>query len=135
MFGPQRLLTTQEVANLLQLSPRTVYKKRAALGGFYPAGIKALRFPWRMIYGLLEGERQGLEVSVPVRGQGIQRHPGPGNGDLVLDQGQGQGRRGGAEKRSHREEARKRDRFNLWGPGKLIPRICRTPLCRKNLEI
>ncbi|MCP4624842.1 MAG: helix-turn-helix domain-containing protein [bacterium] len=38
------LLTPKQVAELLSLSVRTVYDHSIRLGGFYPAGIKALRF-------------------------------------------------------------------------------------------
>jgi hypothetical protein len=38
------LLTPAQVAELLQVSVRTVMRHAKALGGIYPAGIKCLRF-------------------------------------------------------------------------------------------
>lgn len=38
------LLTPEEVASLLRISLRTVYENARRLGGFYPAGIRVLRF-------------------------------------------------------------------------------------------
>ena len=52
------LLTPLEVAELLQLSKATVYAKAVHLGGFFPAGIKALRFNPEVIYAIMEGSRQ-----------------------------------------------------------------------------
>jgi hypothetical protein len=39
-----KLLTPSQVADQLQISVRTVMRHSRALGGFYPAGIRALRF-------------------------------------------------------------------------------------------
>jgi hypothetical protein len=39
-----KLLTPSEVADILSVSVRTVMRHSRALGGFYPAGIRALRF-------------------------------------------------------------------------------------------
>jgi hypothetical protein len=63
-----RLLTPQEVADLLQISVRTVYGRALSLGGFYPAGIGVLRFNQEVIYGIMEGQKsQGvvLQFRVP----------------------------------------------------------------------
>jgi hypothetical protein len=78
------LLTTPEVARLLHLSERTVYAQRQRLGGFYPAGIRALRFRKEDIYAIMEGpqDRQ-LEVPVPISGPAPQQNwiqnQGPGS--------------------------------------------------------
>jgi hypothetical protein len=49
------LLTPKQVAELLSLSVRTVYDHSIRLGGFYPAGIKALRFRKDVIEAIMEG--------------------------------------------------------------------------------
>ena len=60
------LLTPEEVAQLLQISIRTVYAQARRLGGFYPAGIRALRFRREAIYAIMEGpQNRQLAVSVP----------------------------------------------------------------------
>ncbi len=51
-----QLLTPSDVAELLQISVRTVYDHARRLGGFYPAGIKVLRFRPEVIYGSVEGQ-------------------------------------------------------------------------------
>ena len=55
------LLTVKDVAGLLQIKERTVYDNRKALGGFYPAGIKVLRFRAEVIYGIMEGQGHDQE--------------------------------------------------------------------------
>jgi hypothetical protein len=68
------LLTVEEVANILKISPNTVYLKKNRLGGFYPAGIKVLRFREDDIYGLMERQNtEGLEVQFPVSGKESRR--------------------------------------------------------------
>ena len=63
------LLTPNEVAQLLQLSMRTVYAQSHRLGGFYPAGIRALRFRREDIYAIMEGpQERTLEVPVSTPG-------------------------------------------------------------------
>ena len=57
------LLTPPEVAQLLQISIRTVYAQARRLGGFYPAGIRALRFRREAIYAFMEGP-QNRQVPV-----------------------------------------------------------------------
>jgi len=56
---PPRLLTPADVAELLQISEKTVYKNQRRLCGFYPAGIKVLRFREDVIYGIMEGRSPG----------------------------------------------------------------------------
>lgn len=76
---PQPLLKPDEVANLLKLSVRTVYDNKHRLGGFYPGGIKALRFRAGTIYGIMEGQKtQGLAIQLPVQGENLCRR-GPQN--------------------------------------------------------
>ena len=70
------LLTPREVANLLSISLRTVYDHAADLGGFYPGGIRVLRFNPEVIYGYMEGQdKEGLVLQIPVPGAGV-RQPG-----------------------------------------------------------
>ena len=59
------LLTPEEVAELLQLSLRTIYANAQRLGGFYPAGIRALRFRRDTIHAIMEGP-QDRQVAIPV---------------------------------------------------------------------
>jgi hypothetical protein len=69
-----RLLTPEEVADRLQISIRTVYDNKGRLGGFYPAGIRCLRFRKDVIDGILEGSSaEGLDVQVPVQGEWLRR--------------------------------------------------------------
>ena len=49
------LLTSKKVAELLNLSVRTIYGHRNRLDGFYPAGINDLRFRRDMIEAIVEG--------------------------------------------------------------------------------
>ena len=65
----QSLLTPEEVAGLLQLSLRTIYANVRRLGGFYPAGIRALRFRREDIHAIMEGpQERTLEVPVSTPG-------------------------------------------------------------------
>src|SRR4030042_959697 len=86
---PIPLLTLADVAHLLHLSPKTVYKHKRRLGGFYPAGIGALRFSPEVIHGVLAGQRQGLAVQVREGGQDP-------HGSMVCLQGGGEGGTGRA---------------------------------------
>ena len=68
-----KLLTVQEVAELLRVDVRTVYDHRLKLGGFYPAGIRVLRFRRDVIEQILEGpgrERFDALVSAPRKPRG-----------------------------------------------------------------
>jgi predicted DNA-binding transcriptional regulator AlpA len=77
MLTADQLLTVKDVAKTLQISPRTVYDNAHRLGGFYPAGLRVLRFPPGVILGYLEGQdsqRMGLQIRVPeegLRGTGL----------------------------------------------------------------
>jgi integrase len=55
----QPLLKPEQVADLLQLSLSTIYAEVDRLGGFYPAGIKRLRFRQEVIDAIMEGPRSG----------------------------------------------------------------------------
>jgi len=61
-----KLLTTQNVAEMLQIHPRTVYDHAADFGGFYPAGLRVLRFREDVINAYMEGQGKGT-LAVPVR--------------------------------------------------------------------
>ena len=68
------LLTVEEVAAILKVRIRTVYDNRKNLGGFYPAGIRVLRFHPDVIRGIVE--RQGirhLEIQVSNGWEGLRR--------------------------------------------------------------
>lgn len=61
----EELLTPQEVALLLKISVKTVYAHATGLGGFYPGGIRVLRFRREAINELVEGQAaRGLALSV-----------------------------------------------------------------------
>lgn len=66
------LLTPQDVADLLQISVKTVYAHAKKLGGFYPLGIQVLRFRAEEIYERLEGTGR-ISLSLPVQRDQIQR--------------------------------------------------------------
>jgi len=53
---PLKLLTPSEVAELLQIAEKTVYKHSKSLCGFKPAGLGFLRFRREIIYGIMEGQ-------------------------------------------------------------------------------
>ena len=53
---PEKLLTPAEVAELLQIAEKTVYKHSRALCGFKPAGLGFLRFRREIIYDIMEGQ-------------------------------------------------------------------------------
>ena len=55
-------MTPDEVAELLQVSSKTVYKHAKSLGGFYLPGIKTLRFSKEALYDNLE--RQIREMAI-----------------------------------------------------------------------
>ncbi len=59
------LLTPKQVAELLSISVRTVYDHSIRLGGFYPAGIKALRFRRDVIEAIMEGH--SFTINRPAR--------------------------------------------------------------------
>ena len=80
------LLTPKEVANLLKVSPRTVYDRAVALGGFYPAGIRVLRFRPEVINGYMEGQTdEGMGLQIRVSEKSPRR-------EGVQDQERGRGR-------------------------------------------
>lgn len=70
----ESLLKVKDVADLLSVSERTVYERSAELGGFYPAGIKVLRFSRKVIYGIMEGQDpQRLALRIPVQRETVRR--------------------------------------------------------------
>lgn len=56
------ILTVNDVAKLLNISPRMVYDHQRALGGFYPFGIKSLRFRPEVIRKELERQKTKLWI-------------------------------------------------------------------------
>jgi len=68
------LLTVKDVAKLLQISPRTVYDNARSLGGFYPAGLRVLRFSAEVIGGHISGpDPQGMGLQVRISEESIRR--------------------------------------------------------------
>lgn len=108
------LLTPQDVADLLQISVRTVYKKKHLLGGFYLPGIKVLRFPRGIIYDLLQGERE-MALRVPAHGETLSVR-------LLQHQGGGPGSPGRAsDKNKKRDGVDQEDRHGLLAALRGIP--------------
>jgi hypothetical protein len=68
------LLTVRDVAKLLKMSARTVYKRQRELGGFKPAGIGCVRFDPEVINGILLGPRaETLAIPIQTRRDQIYR--------------------------------------------------------------
>ena len=64
---PEPLLKPSKVAELLNMSEKTVYKHRKKLYGFKPAGLGILRFRKEIIYGIMEGQDpKALVLQFPV---------------------------------------------------------------------
>ncbi|MBF0259090.1 MAG: helix-turn-helix domain-containing protein [Desulfamplus sp.] len=61
----EKLLTPDDVATLLQISKKSVYKHARDLGGFYLPGVKSLRFKQEVLHVSLE--RRIREMALPVR--------------------------------------------------------------------
>lgn len=69
-----KLLTVKDVAEMLQINERTVYDRAKDLGGFFPAGIKTLRFDEADLHDILERSKKGaLALQVPVSGSALLR--------------------------------------------------------------
>ena len=104
----QKLLTPNDVAELLQVSVKTVYKHKHQLGGFYPAGLNVLRFPRSIIYGILQGPKtEGLDISFPVSGQELR-------GPRIQNQERSNGSQGSSKKRIKASTARS-NRHGIFG--------------------
>jgi hypothetical protein len=59
---------------MLQLNVRTIYENAKRLGGFYPAGIRVLRFKEGVIRGIMEGPgNRVMEVPVSASGEALRR--------------------------------------------------------------
>jgi len=64
------LLTLEEVAAFLNISTRTVYDHAREWGGFYPGGVRRLRFRKEIIFGIMEGkEPSALLIQFPAINQ------------------------------------------------------------------
>jgi len=70
---PRSLLTVKEVASLLRISTRTVYKRQKELGAFKPAGIGLLRFDPEEINGILLGPKAEA-LAIPIQAHRDQIH-------------------------------------------------------------
>jgi len=104
----QKLLTPTDVAELLQVSEKTVYKHKHRFGGFYPAGLKVLRFRGDIIDGILqEPKTEGLDISVSVPGEELRK-------SRIQDQKRSTRRKGSSKKRIKRPVARS-NRHGIFG--------------------
>ena len=104
----QKLLTPTDVAELLQVSEKTVYKHKHRFGGFYPAGLKVLRFRGDIIDGILQGPKtEGLDISVSVSGQKLRK-------SRIQDQKRGTRSKGSSKKRIKGPVARS-NRHGIFG--------------------
>jgi len=66
--SPTTLLTAEDVAEILRVGIRTVYKHSKKMGGFYPFGMKCLRFNKVVFYECLERQsKELLSVWVPLQ--------------------------------------------------------------------
>lgn len=70
--APEPLLTPSDVAELLNISEKTVYKHSEKFCGFKPAGLGILRFRKEIIYGIMEGQDpETLVLQFPVSEQAV----------------------------------------------------------------
>ena len=98
-----QLLTPDNVAELLQISSKTVYKHKQKLGGFYPAGLRILRFNQEVIHGIMEGQSQEpLVLQVPISGQKL-------HGERVQGQKRSRNSKGDKKKRSQHTDPNRHD--------------------------
>jgi hypothetical protein len=121
------LLTPKGVANLLNISVRTVYDHVRDLGGFYPAGINVLRFNAEVIHGIMEGQNpQGLAVQFPVQERSLRR-------GRIQNQTRGIVSQGGTEEIIRREREKDPNRYGLFDFGEPIPGVCRKTIRNRNI--
>ena len=105
------LLTPENVADLLQIDAKTVYKHSRRLGGFYPAGIKVLRFKQETINDIMEGgQRVAVQFQAPKKPV-LVKNLLQQNGSCSRD-----GRPQESSKKSLYDKGE--DRFNLFGAGR-----------------
>jgi len=102
----KKLLTPSDVADLLQISEKTVYKHKNKFGGFYPAGLRILRFKQEVVHGIMEGQNSpALVLQVPVPGQELY-------GQGIQGQEGGRGSKGCEKKRSKNPD---KNRHGIFG--------------------
>ena len=116
------LLTPKEVANLLRISERTVYDHKEELGGFYPAGIRRLRFKQEVIYGHME-ESQTRDLALRVSASREKVH-----GKRLQNKGRGQSRQRGEKKTGKVRESTDSNRHGLFGGSKSVSRLGATKI-------
>lgn len=103
------LLTPEEVGELLNIKKSTVYEQRHKLGGFYPAGIRVLRFRRDVINVIMEGRiPEGLAIQIHSSGKSVSR---PG----IQNQNRRPNRPGGPPERSAPPVAIFRGDPNIFG--------------------
>jgi hypothetical protein len=114
---PKGLLTVSDVAALLNISERTVYEKKHALGGFYPARIQVLRFRPEDIYGIMEGQDpKGLALRLSMSGAEV-------CGRRISNK-KGSGNRKRRPPEGDQGDSAGRNRHGLFGPVKQVPGPC-----------
>jgi len=87
----ERLMTPEDVADLLRISTRSVYDHKDRFGGFYPAGLRVLRFRGEVIRELMEGQgKPNVQVQIPDQGEGLR-------GGRVQDESRGEKCQGSKE--------------------------------------
>jgi hypothetical protein len=127
-----QLLTPNQVAEMLKVSVRTVYGNSRRLGGFYPAGIKVLRFREEVIRGIMEGPgNREMEILLPERRQDIRR-------GRVRKQGRGQdgqGRPSEAGRFGDRngKDGDPDDPYGLLALSRSLPATKRTTACPEDI--
>ena len=115
----EALLTPEEVAGLLKISTRTVYENGKRLGGFYPAGIKVLRFREGVIREFMEGQgKRNVEIQIPDQWKGLR-------GGRTQDEEGSQGCQGGKKEATPGRAVLSGDkdpnRHGLFGSRKSLP--------------
>jgi hypothetical protein len=118
LYMPEPLYTPDQVAALLQISVRTVYAEKHRFGGFYPAGLKVLRFPPEVINGIISGQGQG--VALRFYGGREEIHQ-----SMVPDKSRGNERKRNPQKRSAEEIREASIRFGLRDSDGRIPEFGR----------
>ena len=104
---PEALLNPTDVAKLLRISEKTVYKHREKLCGFKPAGLGVLRFRKEIIYGIMEGQDpKTLVLQFPVSKR-----------DLCIERVQNQTRSSDSKRREKKssEKSTTSNRHGLFG--------------------
>ena len=121
----ESLLTVKQVAELLQISTRTVYGHADSLGGFYPLGIRRLRFNAKDIHERLERQAKGvLAVRLPVPGKKVHWEQVQNQEGCGKCTGKRAGKGGVTGKGNQFRIDPASDRHGLLRSVKTLPRLC-----------